>query len=51
MQSHAPRSKTDDELTEEELMLASPVLYGFSLSDKIWRESRSVIFGTLLNGM
>ncbi|KAI0752549.1 P-loop containing nucleoside triphosphate hydrolase protein [Daedaleopsis nitida] len=25
-------------LTDEELMLASPVLYGFSLSDKIWLE-------------
>ncbi|KIP07742.1 hypothetical protein PHLGIDRAFT_117812, partial [Phlebiopsis gigantea 11061_1 CR5-6] len=28
----------EEELTDEELMLASPVLYGFSLSDKIWLE-------------
>ncbi|GJE84501.1 ATPase family AAA domain-containing protein [Phanerochaete sordida] len=27
-----------DELTEGQLMMASPVLYGFSLSDKIWLE-------------
>jgi len=27
------------ELTDAELMLASPVVYGFSLSDKQWRES------------
>ena len=26
-------------LTDEELMLASPIVYGFSLSDKIWRTS------------
>lgn len=26
------------ELTDEELLLASPVLWGFSLSDKLWRE-------------
>ncbi len=26
-------------LTEEELILASPIVYGFSLSDKIWRAS------------
>lgn len=26
------------ELTEEELLIASPVVYGFSLSDKLWRE-------------
>lgn len=28
-------------LKEEELILASPILYGFSLSDKIWRTSSS----------
>lgn len=26
----------EEELSDEELMLASPVLYGFSLSDKLW---------------
>lgn len=31
------------ELTDEELILASPILYAFSLSDKLWRESRSII--------
>ena len=25
-------------LTDDELMLCSPVLYGFSLADKLWRE-------------
>lgn len=28
----------ENELKEEELVLASPVVYGFSLSDKIWRK-------------
>ena len=27
------------ELTEEQLLVASPLLLGFSLSDKLWRES------------
>lgn len=26
-----------DELTDEQLMLTTPILYGFSLSDKSWR--------------
>lgn len=26
------------ELSNEELILASPVLFGFSLSDKLWRK-------------
>lgn len=26
------------ELEEADLLLASPVVYGFSLADKIWRE-------------
>ena len=26
-----------ESLTDEELLLASPILYGFSLSDKLWR--------------
>ncbi|KZT64964.1 P-loop containing nucleoside triphosphate hydrolase protein [Daedalea quercina L-15889] len=30
--------KTASELSDDELLLASPVLYGFSLSDKIWLE-------------
>ena len=30
----------EEELSDEELMLASPVLYGFSLSDKIWCKHR-----------
>ncbi|RPD60608.1 P-loop containing nucleoside triphosphate hydrolase protein [Lentinus tigrinus ALCF2SS1-7] len=34
--SRLPRE--DVELTEDELMLTSPVLYGFSLSDKTWLE-------------
>ena len=36
------KRKTPEEessLTDEELMLASPIVYGFSLSDKIWRTS------------
>ncbi|KIP01325.1 hypothetical protein PHLGIDRAFT_131296, partial [Phlebiopsis gigantea 11061_1 CR5-6] len=28
----------EEELSDEELLLASPVLYGFSLADKIWLE-------------
>ncbi|RPD60635.1 P-loop containing nucleoside triphosphate hydrolase protein [Lentinus tigrinus ALCF2SS1-6] len=34
------RKAAEDEvsLTDEELMLASPIVYGFSLSDKIWLE-------------
>ena len=26
-----------ESLTDEDLLLASPILYGFSLSDKLWR--------------
>ena len=26
-----------ESLTEDDLLLASPILYGFSLSDKLWR--------------
>ena len=40
------RTKHHDEeapLTDEELLLASPIVYGFSLSDKIW--CRSPIVG------
>ncbi|KAI0649716.1 hypothetical protein C8Q79DRAFT_1006062 [Trametes meyenii] len=29
---------TSNPLTDEELLIASPILYGFSLSDKIWLE-------------
>ena len=28
----------EDPLTEEEYILASPVVYGFSLTDKMWRK-------------
>ena len=34
------RTKYPEEQTplkDEELILASPILYGFSLSDKVWR--------------
>ncbi len=27
-----------ESLTDDELLLASPIVYGFSLSDKLWRE-------------
>ncbi len=30
---------TAEDLTSEQLMLATPLLYGFSLSDKMWRKS------------
>ena len=33
------RPEEETPLTDEELLLASPILYGFSLSDKIWRTS------------
>ena len=33
-------ARDDDTLTEKELMLTSPIVYGFSLSDKSWRKSR-----------
>ena len=41
--SKAPHQSV--ELTEEELMLTPPVLYGFSLSDKTWRK----LFPSLVN--
>lgn len=28
----------DRDLTDDELLLTSPIVYGFSLMDKIWRE-------------
>ena len=30
--------KVAEDLTEEQLLIASPLLFGFSLSDKLWRE-------------
>ena len=36
----ARQKSIDVEITEDELLLASPVVYGFSLSDKIWCKSR-----------
>ena len=39
------------ELEETDLLLASPVVYGFSLADKIWREFSSIYHdGTSLIG-
>ena len=32
-------SPRNQHMADDELILASPVLYGFSLSDKLWRES------------
>jgi hypothetical protein len=32
----------DRDLTDDELLLTSPIVYGFSLMDKIWRECLSV---------
>ncbi|KAK1232481.1 hypothetical protein PQX77_004383 [Marasmius sp. AFHP31] len=36
--SHAAGDEEKPELTEEELLLTSPVVYGFSLTDKMWLE-------------
>ena len=33
-----------DELTEEELLLAATVVYGFSFSDKVWRKHARMRF-------
>lgn len=33
-----PPDGNAEELTEEDLLLATPLLYGFSLSDKMWRK-------------
>jgi hypothetical protein len=35
-----------EELTDEQLLLATPLLYGFSLSDKLWRACLSITFLT-----
>src|ERR1700749_2807976 len=35
-----------EELTDEQLLLASPLLCGFSLSDKLWRACLSITFLT-----
>ena len=37
------RREEQPELTEEELILASAVLYGFSLTDKLWCEFISLV--------
>ena len=40
MPDHAlPNRFGAESLTDAELLLASPIVYGFSLSDKLWRES------------
>ena len=33
------KEKEEVPLTDDQLMLATPVLYGFSLADKLWRMS------------
>lgn len=38
VQANTTVKSVEQELSEEELLLTSPVLYGFSLSDKIWRK-------------
>lgn len=38
VQANTAVKSIEQELSEEELLLTSPVLYGFSLSDKIWRK-------------
>ena len=40
MQAHVTRATPEEklELTEDDLMLTSPIVYGFSLADKLWRE-------------
>jgi hypothetical protein len=35
-----------EELTDEQLLVATPLLYGFSLSDKLWRACLSITFLT-----
>jgi len=30
-------TELEDTLSDDQLLLASPILYGFSLSDKLWR--------------
>ena len=37
-QSRSRMQREQNELTEDELMLTPPIVYGFSLSDKAWRE-------------
>jgi hypothetical protein len=32
-------SSNEETLSDDQLLLATPLLYGFSLSDKYWRES------------
>lgn len=39
MPEHAlPKRVGAESLTDDELLFASPIVYGFSLSDKLWRE-------------
>ena len=45
----AGRTKVEKrELEESDLLVASPIVYGFSLSDKIWREYSLFIVARLL---
>ena len=34
---------TPESLTEDELLLASPIVYGFSFADKLWRQYPRII--------
>ncbi len=38
-QTRSKIPRETNELTEDELVLTSPIVYGFSLADKTWRES------------
>lgn len=38
------RAETEEELNDLDYLLASPIVYGFSLSDKLWRESLHLCF-------
>ncbi|KIJ53579.1 hypothetical protein M422DRAFT_241814 [Sphaerobolus stellatus SS14] len=38
VQGQEPAQLTSSELTEDDLLIASPIVYGFSLADKLWLE-------------
>ena len=42
--------KTSDDLSDDALLHASPVVYGYSLSDKLWREFVSSIDTRAVSG-
>ena len=37
---------SEDELSEDDLVLTSPIVYGFSLADKLWRTLQNPLFHT-----